>query len=142
MLRCCCGGVILLVFTCLLDQVSRYLTEGLERAREGLTEAAALWERFVLEANITRRVAAASASAAEAAAAAGESNFRSFMVAVQRCASSVALVQQYFANSISRLLLPIDGAHAASCEEMANAMSKAEFAAHRGLQQVSNALTL
>ncbi|CAO2820197.1 unnamed protein product [Amaranthus hypochondriacus] len=123
------------VFTCLLDQVSRYLTEGLERAREGLTEAAALRERFVLGTNISRRVAAAAASAAEAAAAAGESSFRSFMVAVQRCASSVALVQQYFANSISRLLLPVDGAHAASCEEMANAMSKAESAAHRGLQQ-------
>lgn len=42
---------------------------------------------------------------------------------------------QYFANSISRLLLPVDGAHAASCEEMATAMSKAESAAHKGLQQ-------
>ncbi|KMT12603.1 hypothetical protein BVRB_5g098420 [Beta vulgaris subsp. vulgaris] len=123
------------VFTCVLDQVSQYLTEGLERAREGLTEAAALRERFVLGTNISRRVAAAAASAAEAAAAAGESSFRSFMVAVQRCASSVALVQQYFANSISRLLLPVDGAHAASCEEMATAMSKAESAAHKGLQQ-------
>lgn len=123
------------VFTCLLDQVSQYLTEGLERAREGLTEAAALRERFVLGTNISRRVAAAAASAAEAAAAAGESSFRSFMVAVQRCASSVALVQQYFANSISRLLLPVDGAHAASCEEMATAMAKAESAAHKGLQQ-------
>lgn len=91
------------------------------------------------------------------------------MVAVQRCASSVALVQQvcwlqlplslyilpeacniivsdliaidwnlfvqYFANSISRLLLPVDGAHAASCEEMATAMSSAEGAAYKGLQQ-------
>jgi len=87
------------------------------------------------------------------------------MVAVQRCASSVALVQQvrkrlpcfltytselnhlveealrenfhlqFFANSISRLLLPVDGAHSASCEEMAAAMSKAEAAAHKGLQQ-------
>ncbi|KAL9247044.1 hypothetical protein vseg_020515 [Gypsophila vaccaria] len=123
------------IFTCLLDQVSQYLTEGLERAREGLTEAAALRERFVLGTNISRRVAAAAASAAEAAAAAGESSFRSFMVAVQRCASSVALVQQYFANSISRLLLPVDGAHAASCDEMATAMSKAESAAYKGLQQ-------
>lgn len=123
------------VFTCLLDQVSRYITEGLERAREGLSEAAALRERFVLGTNISRRVAAAAASAAEAAAAAGESSFKSFMVAVQRCASSVALVQQYFANSISRLLLPVDGAHAASCEEMAAAMSKAEAAAYKGLQQ-------
>jgi len=42
---------------------------------------------------------------------------------------------QYFANSISRLLLPVDGAHAASCEEMAAAMSKAEAAAYKGLQQ-------
>ncbi|KAH9626737.1 hypothetical protein KSS87_022051 [Heliosperma pusillum] len=123
------------IFTCLLDQVSQYLTEGLEKAREGLTEAAALRERFVLGTNLSRRVAAAAASAAEAAAAAGESSFRSFMVAVQRCASSVALVQQYFANSISRLLLPVDGAHAASCEEMATAMAKAESAAYKGLQQ-------
>ncbi|XP_074264471.1 exocyst complex component SEC10b-like isoform X2 [Silene latifolia] len=123
------------VFTCLLDQVSQYLTEGLERAREGLIEAAALRERFVLGTNISRRVAAAAASAAEAAAAAGESSFKSFMVAVQRCASSVALVQQYFANSISRLLLPVDGAHAASCEEMAAAMSKTESEAYKGLQQ-------
>lgn len=45
------------------DQVSQYLTEGLERAREGLTEAAALRERFVLGTNISRRVAAAAASA-------------------------------------------------------------------------------
>ncbi|KAF3966626.1 hypothetical protein CMV_009295 [Castanea mollissima] len=123
------------VFTCLLDQVSQYITEGLERARDSLTEAANLRERFVLGTNLSRRVAAAAASAAEAAAAAGESSFRSFMVAVQRCGSSVAIVQQYFANSISRLLLPVDGAHAASCEEMATAMSSAETAAYKGLQQ-------
>ncbi|KAL3572055.1 hypothetical protein D5086_025959 [Populus alba] len=123
------------VFTCLLDQVGQYITEGLERARDGLTEAAALRERFVLGTSVSRRVAAAAASAAEAAAAAGESSFRSFMVAVQRCGSSVAIVQQYFANSISRLLLPVDGAHAASCEEMATAMSSAEAAAYKGLQQ-------
>ncbi|KAL7203312.1 hypothetical protein ACSBR2_016581 [Camellia fascicularis] len=123
------------VFTCLLDQVSQYTTDGLERARDSLTEAAALRERFVLGTSVSRRVAAAAASAAEAAAAAGESSFRSFMVAVQRCASSVAIVQQYFANSISRLLLPVDGAHAASCEEMATAMSSAEGAAYKGLQQ-------
>ncbi|CAI9095527.1 OLC1v1031508C2 [Oldenlandia corymbosa var. corymbosa] len=123
------------VFTCLLDQVSQYITEGLERARDSLTEAAALRERFVLGTSVSRRVAAAAASAAEAAAAAGESSFRSFMVAVQRCGSSVAIVQQYFANSISRLLLPVDGAHAASCEEMATAMSSAEGAAYKGLQQ-------
>ncbi|CAK9177790.1 unnamed protein product [Ilex paraguariensis] len=124
------------VFTCLLDQVSLYITDGLERSRDSLTEAAALRERFVLGTSVSRRVAAAAASAqAEAAAAAGESSFRSFMVAVQRCASSVAIVQQYFANSISRLLLPVDGAHAASCEEMATAMSSAEGAAYKGLQQ-------
>ncbi|KAL0709419.1 hypothetical protein Bca4012_016397 [Brassica carinata] len=122
------------IFTCLLDQVSTYITEGLERARDGLSEAAGLRERFVLG-TLSRRVAAAAASAAEAAAAAGESSFKSFMVAVQRCGSSVAIVQQYFANSISRLLLPVDGAHAASCEEMSTALSKAEVAAYKGLQQ-------
>ncbi|RVW47047.1 Exocyst complex component SEC10a [Vitis vinifera] len=123
------------VFTCLLDQVSQYITEGLERARDSLNEAAVLRERFMLGTSVSRRVAAAAASAAEAAAAAGESSFRSFMVAVQRCASSVAIVQQYFANSISRLLLPVDGAHASSCEEMATAMSSAETAAYKGLQK-------
>ncbi|XP_058075146.1 exocyst complex component SEC10b-like isoform X2 [Magnolia sinica] len=123
------------VFNCLLDQVSQYITDGLERARESLNEAAALRERFMIGAIVSRRVAAAAASAAEAAAAAGESSFRSFMVAVQRCSSSVAIVQQYFTNSISRLLLPVDGAHAASCEEMSTAMSTAEAAAFKGLQQ-------
>ncbi|OMO96275.1 Exocyst complex component Sec10-like protein [Corchorus olitorius] len=123
------------VFTCVLDQVSQYITDGLERARDSLTEASALRERFVIGTSVSRRVAAAAASAAEAAAAAGESSFRSFMVAIQRCGSSVAIVQQYFANSISRLLLPVDGAHAASCEEMATAMSSAEGAAYKGLQQ-------
>ncbi|XP_014521607.1 exocyst complex component SEC10b [Vigna radiata var. radiata] len=123
------------VFTCLLDQVSQYIADGLERARDGLTEAANLRERFVLGTSVTRRVAAAAASAAEAAAAAGESSFRSFMIAVQRSGSSVAIIQQYFSNSISRLLLPVDGAHAAACEEMATAMSSAEAAAYKGLQQ-------
>lgn len=42
---------------------------------------------------------------------------------------------QYFANSISRLLLPVDGAHAATCEEMAAAMSSAESSACQGLHQ-------
>jgi len=42
---------------------------------------------------------------------------------------------QYFSNSISRLLLPVDGAHTAACEEMATAMSSAEAAAYKGLQQ-------
>ncbi|KAL0422521.1 UNVERIFIED_CONTAM: Exocyst complex component SEC10b [Sesamum latifolium] len=111
------------VFTCLLDQVCQYITDSLERSRDSLTEAAALRERFLL------------GTSAEAAAAAGESSFRSFMVTVQRCGSSVAIVQQYFANSISRLLLPVDGVHAASCEEMSTAMSRAEASAYKGLQQ-------
>lgn len=74
------------VFTCLLDQVSwlkncegfsdfvkgsliflvqvsQYITDGLERARDSLTEAAALRERFVLGTSVSRRVAAAAASA-------------------------------------------------------------------------------
>ncbi|KAJ4951731.1 hypothetical protein NE237_028563 [Protea cynaroides] len=124
------------VFNCLLDQVSQYIAEGLEQARESLNGAAVLRERFVVGTSVSRRVATAAASAAEAAAAAaGESSFRSFMAAVQRCGSSVTMVQQYFANSISRLLLPVDGAHAASCEEMATAMSSAEAAAYKGLQQ-------
>lgn len=46
-----------------LSQVSQYTTEGLERARDSLTEAAALRERFVLGTNLSRRVAAAAASA-------------------------------------------------------------------------------
>ncbi|KAK4266905.1 hypothetical protein QN277_023765 [Acacia crassicarpa] len=121
------------VFACLLDQVSKYIVDGLERARESLTEAANLRERFLL--GVGRRVAAGSTSNAEAAAAAGESSFKSFMVAVQSSVSSVAIIQQYFSNSISRLLLPVDGAHAACCEEMATAMSKAEAAAYKGLQQ-------
>ncbi|XP_052113668.1 exocyst complex component SEC10b [Arachis duranensis] len=105
------------VFTCLLDQVSQYIADGLERARDSLTEAANLRERFVLGTSVSRRVAAAAASAAEAAA------------------ELIAYLLQYFANSISRLLLPVDGAHAASCEEMATAMSSAEAAAYKGLQQ-------
>uniref|UniRef100_A0A3Q7IEC5 Exocyst complex component Sec10 n=1 Tax=Solanum lycopersicum TaxID=4081 RepID=A0A3Q7IEC5_SOLLC len=121
------------IFTCLLDQVSQYIIGGLERAREGLTEAAALREKL---AGNYRRVAAAAASAAENAAAAGESSFKSFMASVQRCGSSVAILQQvYFVNSISRRLLPVDGAHAASSEEMATAMSRAESVACKGHTQ-------
>lgn len=44
-------------------QVSQYITEGLERARDSLTEAAALRERYVLGTSVSRRVAAAAASA-------------------------------------------------------------------------------
>eukprot|EP00250_Pteridium_aquilinum_P017296 c23554_g1_i1 orf=376-2835(-) len=123
------------IFTCLLDQVSHYTTEGLERARDALNEAAALRERFVVGANSKRRVIAAAASAAEAAAAAGESSFRAFMLAVQRSTTNVAMVQQHFVSTIARLLLPVDGAHAACCEEMAASMSNAEGAALKGLQQ-------
>ncbi|XP_042394819.1 exocyst complex component 5-like [Zingiber officinale] len=121
------------VFACLLEQVSRYLTEGLERARESLNEAASLRDRFVIGASVSRRVAAAAASAAEAAATAGESSFRSFMIAVQRCASSIAILQQYFSNTISRLLAP--DAHAACLEEMGTAVSRVESSAQKGLQQ-------
>nr|CAD1824490.1 unnamed protein product [Ananas comosus var. bracteatus] len=123
------------VFTCLLDQVSQYLTEGLERARESLNEAAAYRDRFAIGNIVNRRAAQAAATAAEAAAAAGETSFRFFMIAVQRCASSVAILQQYFSNTISRLLLPVEGAHAASCEEMGTAVSSVEGAAHKGLLQ-------
>ncbi|XP_078179425.1 exocyst complex component sec10 isoform X1 [Carex rostrata] len=124
-----------LVFTCLLDQVSQYLTEGLERARESLNEAAALRDRFVIGTSVSRRVAAAAATQAEAAAAAGETSFKAFMIAVQRCANSIAILQQYFSNTISRLLLPVEGAHAAACEEMGTAISNVEGAAHKGLLQ-------
>lgn len=41
---------------------------------------------------------------------------------------------QYLANNISRLLLPVDGAHAACCEQMATAMANSERAALKGLQ--------
>jgi len=123
------------IFACLLDQVSQYLTEGLECARESLNEAAAMRDRYVIGSSVSRRVAAAAASAAEAAASAGESSFRSFMIAVQRCASSVAILQQYFSNTISRLLLPVDGAHPSACEDMGSAVSVVEAAAHKGLLQ-------
>lgn len=45
------------------------------------------------------------------------------------------MFSQFFANSVSQLLLPVDGAHAAACEEMASSMSDAEAAAYKGLQQ-------
>jgi hypothetical protein len=41
---------------------------------------------------------------------------------------------QHFVNTVARLLLPVDGAHAACCEEMATAMANAEGAALKGLQ--------
>ncbi|EES16946.1 hypothetical protein BDA96_08G092200 [Sorghum bicolor] len=123
------------IFACLLDQVSQYLTEGLDRARESLNEAAALRDKYVIGTSVSRRVAAAAASAQEVAASAGESSFRSFMIAVQRCTSSVAILQQYFSNTISRLLLPVDGAHPSACEDMGSAVSVVEAAAHKGLLQ-------
>uniref|UniRef100_A0A0E0FAR5 Exocyst complex component Sec10 n=1 Tax=Oryza meridionalis TaxID=40149 RepID=A0A0E0FAR5_9ORYZ len=82
------------IFACLLDQVSQYLTEGLDRARESLNDAATQRDRYVIGTSVSRRVATAAANAAEVAAAAGESSFRYFMIAVQRCASSVAILQQ------------------------------------------------
>lgn len=42
---------------------------------------------------------------------------------------------QYFSNTISRILLPVEGAHAAACEEMGTAISNVEGAAHKGLLQ-------
>ncbi|KAF8725448.1 hypothetical protein HU200_019970 [Digitaria exilis] len=123
------------IFACLLDQVSQYLTEGIDRARDSLNEAANMRERYSIGSSVSRRVAQAAANAAEAAATAGESSFRSFMIAVQRCASSVAILQQYFSNTISRLLLPVDGAHPSACEDMGSAVSVVEAAAHKGLLQ-------
>ncbi|KAJ9542782.1 hypothetical protein OSB04_029288 [Centaurea solstitialis] len=123
------------VFSCLLDHIRQYTTERLEKARDILREAATQRERFTLG-----RKSAGAAAAAEAAAAAGESSFKSFMVSLQACGSSVAIVQQYFANSISRFLLPVDGAYAASCEDMTAAMSSAEGAACKGLQQCIDTL--
>ncbi|KAL4567040.1 hypothetical protein LXL04_022611 [Taraxacum kok-saghyz] len=119
------------VFSCLLEQVRQYTTEGLDRAREGLREAASSRERF----HLGRKVAAPSPAGADGAATVGETSFKSFMVALQACGSSVSIIQQYFSNTISRLLLPVDGAHASSCEEMATAMSSAESSAVKGLQQ-------
>ncbi|GJM87660.1 hypothetical protein PR202_ga03637 [Eleusine coracana subsp. coracana] len=122
------------IFACLLDQVSQYLTEGLDRARDGLNDAATQRDKFSIGASVSRRVAAAAASAQDAAATAGEISFKFFMIAVQRCASSVAILQQYFSNTISRLLLPVDGAHPSACEDM-GAVSVVEAAAHKGLLQ-------
>ena len=47
----------------------------------------------------------------------------------------ITFVLQHFITTIARLLLPVDGAHAACCEEMAASMSDAEAAALKGLQQ-------
>lgn len=52
-----------LIYKLICAQVSQYLTDGLERARESLNEAAALRDRFMIGASVSRRVAAAAASA-------------------------------------------------------------------------------
>ncbi|XP_024517817.1 exocyst complex component SEC10b isoform X2 [Selaginella moellendorffii] len=122
------------IFTCLLEQVNHYITAALERGQDALREAAALRERFAIGTAVSRRVAAAAASAAEAAANAGEISVSSFMTTVQRATTNVAIVQQYFVNTIARILLPVDGAHAACCEEIATSMSHAEDAVLKGLQ--------
>ncbi|KAG0559057.1 hypothetical protein KC19_10G075500 [Ceratodon purpureus] len=122
------------VFLCLLDQVSQYTTEELERAMDALNEAAQRRNLYSIGSTVSRRVAAAAATAAEAAAAAGERAVRGFMDAVYRATSNVAKVQQYLANNISRFLLPLDGAYAACCEQMATAMANSERAALKGLQ--------
>ncbi|GBG59446.1 hypothetical protein CBR_g38471 [Chara braunii] len=122
------------VFSCLLRQVSQYTTDGLQRAQDALNEAGALRERFTIGTSVSRRVAAAAAAAAEAAAAAGESSVRGFLVAVQRATTNVAMLQQHFLSTIARLLLPVEGAHAACCEEMASGMSRAEERALSGLR--------
>ncbi|RZC57699.1 hypothetical protein C5167_005001 [Papaver somniferum] len=119
------------VFTCLLAHVGQYITEGIERARVILNEAVAAREIIVVGTSVSRKEEAAIAASASAA----ESSFKSFMDVVKRCASSVGIVKQYFKNSISQLLLPVDGAHFASLEEMAAAVSRAEVAAYEGLQQ-------
>jgi hypothetical protein len=43
--------------------VSQYLTEGLDRARDSLNDAAAQRDRYVIGSSVSRRVAAAAASA-------------------------------------------------------------------------------
>ncbi|KAK3136404.1 hypothetical protein QOZ80_5BG0433590 [Eleusine coracana subsp. coracana] len=103
------------IFACLLDQVSQYLTEGLDRARDGLNDAATQRDKFSIGASVSRRVAAAAASAQDAAATAGEISFKFFMIAVQRCASSIAILQQVI--------------------YMGSAVSVVEAAAHKGLLQ-------
>ncbi|KAJ4953287.1 hypothetical protein NE237_030119 [Protea cynaroides] len=116
------GNNVKPVFNCLVDQVNQYITKELDRTRESLNEAATLRERFVVGTRASTRVAAVAVSAAEAAV--GESSFRSFMVAVHVV---------YIVKSVSFLFLPVDGGHAASCEEMV-AMFSAEAAAYKGLQ--------
>ncbi|CAK9230355.1 unnamed protein product [Sphagnum troendelagicum] len=129
-----------LIFTCLLSEVSQYTTEGLERAMDALQEAATLRARFAIPSTSNRRVAVAAAAAGGAATIAGEKSVRVFMVAIQRATSNVAMVQQHFMNTVLRMLLPVDGAHSACCEEMAAAMANTERTALKGLQSCINAM--
>ncbi|XP_073393124.1 exocyst complex component SEC10b isoform X4 [Physcomitrium patens] len=122
------------IFTCLLDQVSQYVTEGLERAIEALKEAAALRERFMFNSNTNRKVVSAMAVAAEAASSAGESSFRAFMAAIQSATTNMTMLQRFFNASVSQSLLAQEGAHAACCDAIASAIADAENAALRGLQ--------
>lgn len=52
---------------------------------------------------------------------------------VQKRIHMFASIWQYL-TSISRLLLPLDGTHAACCEQMALSMANSERAALKGLQ--------
>ncbi len=47
---------------------------------------------------------------------------------------------QHFMNTVLRMLLPVDGAHSACCEEMAAAMANTERTALKGLQSCINAM--
>lgn len=121
------------VFLSFLDQVNQYTTEQLEKAIVALDEAAQRRNLYSVGFTVSRRVAAAATTAAEAAASAGERAVRGFMVAVYRATTNATSVQQYL-TSISRLLLPLDGTHAACCEQMALSMANSERAALKGLQ--------
>lgn len=59
------------------------------------------------------------AQAADAAKA-GENSFKSFMVAVQRCASSVAIVQQVCTEyrCMLQLILPLDHLHSRTDDQL------------------------
>lgn len=63
-----------------------------------------------------------------------QSCFLTFIIDLCQILQVRTLILQFFANSVSQILLPVEGAHAAACEEMASAMSSAEAAAYKGLQ--------
>ncbi|GKB03874.1 exocyst complex component SEC10B-like protein [Tanacetum coccineum] len=52
--------------------------------------------------------------------------YESFKICTAVSEGTQTFVDKCFANSISRRLLPVDGAHAASCEEMETTMSSVE----------------